>query len=107
MAKTFRVEITANAEADVAQVWEYLAQDNPEAATAFILRLEKQIDTLENFPERCPPIPENRLLGAAYRHLLFGQYRAIFRMTGDCVIVMRVLHGARLLDTKMLEGLGK
>lgn len=107
MAKTFRVEITATAEADVAEIWEYIAQDNPETATAFILRLEEQIDTLENFPERCPPIPENRLLGAAYRHLLFGQYRAIFKIAGDRVIVMRVLHGARLLDTEMLEEVAK
>jgi plasmid stabilization system protein ParE len=102
VAKTFRVEITATAEADVAEIWGYIAQDNPETATDFILRLEEKIDTLENFPERCPPIPENRLLGAAYRHLLFGQYRAIFKIAGDQVIVMRVLHGARLVDTKQL-----
>ncbi len=104
MAKTFRVEITATAEADITQIWEYIAQDHPETAMDFILRLEKQIDTLANFPERCPPIPENRLLGTAYRHLLFSQYRAIFKIIGERVIVMRVLHGARLLDTKMLEG---
>jgi len=107
VAKTFRVEITATAEADVAEIWEYIAQDNPEAASDFILRLEEQIGALENFPERCPRVPENRLLGARYRHLLFGHYRAIFKIAGDRVIVMRVLHGARLLDTKMLEGLAK
>jgi plasmid stabilization system protein ParE len=104
VAKTFRVEITTTAEADIAEIWEYIAQDNPETATDFILRLEEKIGTLENFPERCPRVPESRLLGAAYRHLLFGQYRAIFKIAGDRVIVMRVLHGARLLDTKMLEG---
>lgn len=103
MAKTFRLEITASAEADIAEIWEYIALDNPAAATAFIQRLEEQIDTLENFPERCARVPESRLLGAAYRHLLLGHYRAIFKIAGDRVIVMRVLHGARLLDTEMLE----
>ncbi|MGH8605051.1 MAG: type II toxin-antitoxin system RelE/ParE family toxin [Gammaproteobacteria bacterium] len=105
MAKTFRVEITATAEADVAEIWAYIAHDNSEAASAFILRLEEKIGTLENFPERRPRVPESRLLGTRYRHLLFGHYRAIFKIAGDRVIVMRVLHGARLLDTKILEGL--
>ena len=107
MAKTFRVEITATAEADVAEIWEYIAHDSPEAATAFILHLEAQIDTLEKFPEHCPRVPESRLLGTTYRHLLIGSYRAIFKISGDRVIVLRVLHGARLLDTQMLEGLVK
>ncbi|MGY6213511.1 hypothetical protein ACW73L_00005, partial [Methylolobus aquaticus] len=33
------------------------------------------------------------LLGERYRHLLFGHYRAIFKTSGDRVIVLRVLHG--------------
>ncbi len=103
MAGKFRVEITATAEADVAEIWEYIAQDDPDAASAFVLRMEKQIGALERLPERCARVPESRLLGERYRHLLFGQYRAIFRITGNRVIVMRVLHGARLLDTKLLE----
>ena len=102
MPKKFRVDLTASAEADTSEIWDYIAQDNPEAATAFILRLEEQIGTLEMFPQRCPLIPESELLGAAYRHLLFGNYRIIFKITGDTVIVMRILHGARLLDTDIL-----
>jgi len=107
VAKKFRVEVTATAEADIDEIWDYIASDNPRTASDFILRMEAQIGDLECFPERCPRVPESRLLGERYRHLLFGQYRAIFRIVGDRVIVMRVLHGARLLDTKVLEGLTK
>ena len=107
MPKKYRVDITATAEADTAALWDYIAQDNPDAATAFILRLEEQISSLERYPERCPLIPENELLGTAYRHLLFGNYRTIFKIVGARVIILRVVHGARLLDTGMLEGLGK
>ena len=106
MPRKFRVDITETAEADVAEIREYTAQDKPEAATAFILRLEEQIGTLERFPERCPLAPENELLGAAYRHLLYGNYRTIFKIVGSRVIILRVLHGARLLDTGMLEESG-
>jgi plasmid stabilization system protein ParE len=102
--KKYRVEITEAAEADIAEIWEYITQDKPDAATAFVLRLEEQIGTLERFPERCPLLPENELLGTAYRHLLNGNYRTIFKIVESRVIIMRVLHGAQLLDTEMLEG---
>lgn len=89
----------------MAEIWEYVAQDKPEAAVALVLRLEEQIGTLERFPERCPPAPENELLGSAYRHLPYGNYRTIFKIVGSRVIILRVLHATRLLDTGMLEGL--
>lgn len=69
----------------------------------FIARLDEQIETLEQFPERRPLIPENRILGSAYRHLLFGHYRTIFRISGTTVTILRVVHGARLLDSSLLE----
>jgi toxin ParE1/3/4 len=105
--KKYRVDITAAAEADTAAIWDYIAQDNPEAATAFIVRLEEQIGTLERYPERCPLLPENDLLGTTYRHLLFGNYRTIFRIVDVRVIILRIIHGARLLDTGILEELAR
>jgi len=91
----------------VTQIWDYIAQDKPDEATAFVLRLEGQIGTLECFPERCSLVPENELLGTAYRHLLHGNYRTIFKIADSRLIILRILHGTRLLDTGMLEGLGK
>jgi plasmid stabilization system protein ParE len=105
VSKKFSVDITATAEADIAGIWEHITQDKPEAATAFVLRLEEQIVTLENFPERCPLVPENELLGTAYRHMVYGNYRTIFKIVGARVIILRVLHGTRLLDIGLLEGL--
>ena len=107
MPKKYNVDITASAEADVAEIGEYLAQDNPDAATAFVLRLEEQIGTRERLPESCPLVRENELLGTAYRHLVYGNYRTIFKIVESRVIIMRVLHGARLLDMGMLEELTK
>jgi toxin ParE1/3/4 len=105
--KRYRVDITASAEADLAEIWDYIVQDDAASATAFVLRLEEQISKLESFPERCPLAPENEILGTAYRHLLSGHYRTIFRIAGARVIVLRVIHGARLLGTGVLEESGK
>ena len=70
MPAKFRVEITSTAEKDVEELWTFIAEDSPREAQKFIDQLEKQIKTLETFPERCPLIPENELLGTRYRHLL-------------------------------------
>jgi toxin ParE1/3/4 len=95
------VEITRSAEADVAEIWDYIAQDSPANAEAFVLALEEQIASLEKFPERCSRIPENEILGTSYRHLIHGFYRTIFRIAGSRMILLRVIHGARLLDTSL------
>ena len=105
MLEKYRVDITAAAEADTAAIWDYIAQDNPDAATAFMLRLEEQIGTLERSPKRCPLVTENELLGTAYRHLLFDNYRTIFKIVGARVIILRIIHGDWLLDTELLNGL--
>ncbi len=34
--RKFKVDITETAEADVTEIWEYIARDKPEAATAFV-----------------------------------------------------------------------
>jgi toxin ParE1/3/4 len=100
----FRVRITRTAERDLEDAWNYIAQDSPEEAEQFIRRLEEQIETLETLPERCPLIPENEILGTHYRHLVYGNYRSVFRIARNTVYVLRVIHGARLLDDSMFEG---
>jgi plasmid stabilization system protein ParE len=95
----FQVEITPLAEADIAEIWDYIAADNPEAAPRFIEELERQLTNLEAFPERCPLIQENKRLGTNYRHLIYGNYRTIFRISGPVVYILRVIHGARLLES--------
>ncbi len=99
MPATFQVEITPAAEVDVAEIWDTIAQDNPGNATAFVLALEEQVASLERYPERCARIPENEVLGTSYRHLIHSSYRTIFRITGSTVVILRVVHGARLLGT--------
>ena len=103
MPAKYRVSIALTAERDFEEAWTFIAQDNPEGAERFIHRLEGHIETLERFPERCPLIPENEILGGRYRHLLHGDYRTVFRVAGKTVYVLRIIHGSRLLDASMFE----
>lgn len=103
MPARHRVEITATAQADVQRIREYIAQDSEPAAQEFVEALLRQVDSLERFPLRCPVIPEAGDVGFAYRHLIHGNYRTVFRVDGSTVWILRVIHGSQLLDTSLLE----
>jgi len=99
----FRVEITETAQSDVQEIFQYIAADNQKAAINLIEEIERQIASLEKFPARCPVIPESFELGVEYRHIIYGHYRTIFRVEASKVIILRVIHGARLLSLEMFE----
>ena len=97
------MRITRSAETDVGEIWIHIAGDSVENSTRFVLQLEQKVRTLERSPLRCPAIPENRLLGTEYRHLIIGDYRVIFRIARSTVLVLRVVHGNRLLDDSLFD----
>ena len=102
MPTRYRVEITRLAEADIEAIYSYLRRDSDRAASAFVEEFERQIVSLERFPLRCPVIAEADDLGVPYRHLVYGDYRTIIRIDQGTVYILRVIHGARLLDLNIL-----
>lgn len=99
----YRVEITEIAEADIQEIYEYISKDNTNAAIKWIDEIEHQIHTLKQFPLRCSAIPEAQDLGREYRHIIYGDYRTIFRVDKSRVIILRVIHGVRLMDMQIFE----
>ena len=102
MPAKFRLRITRTGSATSKKHGRLSHKTVPEEGEKFVRRLKEQIETLERFPERCPLIPENEMLGTCYRHSIYGNYRTVFRIAGKTVYVLRVIHGARL-DTSMFE----
>jgi toxin ParE1/3/4 len=103
MPERFHVKITRSAEIDLEEIWNHIANDSTENADRFILKVESRMRTLSYSPRRCALIPENAILGTRYRHLIIRKYRVVFRISNSSVYILRVVHGARLLDTAMLE----
>ena len=103
MAKKYQVEITATAERDALGIYEYIARDSPSHAVEWFREIVKQEKTLSSFPRRCPIIPEASEIGVEYRHLIWGNYRTVFRIHGNTVYIVRIIHSAQLLDTSTLE----
>ena len=104
MRKKFRVEITASAERDVRAIRDFIARDKPRAADKWARTIDRKIRSLKSMPHRHEVIPEAQELGVEYRHIISGNYRTIYRIEGERVIVLRVVHASRLLDQSLLSG---
>ncbi len=101
--KRFKVKITASAQSDIGIIWDYISQSNPSNALVFISEIEKRIYALSVFPERNPIIPEGEFFQIdAYRHLIHKNYRIVYRIQADCVYILRIIHGSKLLDLDSL-----
>jgi len=101
--RSYKVEFTRSAKSDLIEIFDHIAKDNPRAASNFVTHLESQIRSLKEHPLRCPIIPETGEIKREYRQLLYGAYRTIFRISTKRVIIIRVIHGARLLDLSVFQ----
>lgn len=95
----YRVVVTPGAEEDLDDLFRYIALDNPAAAHKFVEGLRRRLKTLASMPKRCPRAPEDGLDGLEIRHLVYGQYRIVFGIDDRTVVILQVLHGARLPST--------
>ncbi|MDK9720640.1 MAG: type II toxin-antitoxin system RelE/ParE family toxin [Rhodospirillales bacterium] len=93
---TLKLVITPGAEADLDGLFTYIAQDSPANARKFVSNLRKRLKTLTSLPRRCPRAPEDGLDGLEIRHLLHKDYRILFAIDGQTVVILQVLHGSRL-----------
>jgi toxin ParE1/3/4 len=90
-----RLRRTAQAEEDLIDIWAYIASDNPAAA-------DRLLDILD---EKSQALARNAQIGMARddvavgaRPFPVGRYLILYRDLGDCVEVVRYVHGMRRLQ---------
>lgn len=88
-----RLRWTRLADRDLEEIAQYVGQDNPAAAARVVLELIDQAETL--LPEYPAIGRAGRVLGT--RELVIGQlpYIIAYRVRGQDVEILRVLHSAR------------
>ncbi len=96
----FRVEPSLRAQQDLNAIFEWLlAQQAGEPGLRWFFRLEEAINSLAEFPYRCPLAPESREFPFEVRQLIHGhkphRYRVLYTIDGDTVIILHVRHGRR------------
>jgi plasmid stabilization system protein ParE len=91
----YKVIVQPDAERDIEEAYAWLAGQSASAAARWLEALEKLVESLETFPERCALAPESEAFEAEIRQLLHGVYRILFTVTDQKVHVLHVRHGAR------------
>ena len=90
-----KIKWTIRALNDLHDIYEFIAKDSKRYAQIQIENIQNAVSNLISFPLMGRNIPEFPHL--SYREILVGNYRVIYRLEGDMVIVMSVVHGRRLL----------
>jgi toxin ParE1/3/4 len=91
-----RVFLSAAALADLEEIGDWIARDNPARAVTFVHELREACETLAQSPERFAAVPRYKHLGI--RRRVYGNYLIFYRIEIDVVDVLHVLHGARDYD---------
>jgi toxin ParE1/3/4 len=87
-----RLRKSAIAEEDLLAVWDYIAQDNPDAADRFGQRLNERFQSLL----RNPLIGESQeRFRLGLRSVIEGNYIIFYEPRPDEILSYRVLHAAR------------
>jgi toxin ParE1/3/4 len=95
-----RLEWSAFAIEDRDAIFDYIEEDSPYAAVVVDDRIRVQVRQLLQFPEAGRP---GRIEGTRELVISRTPYIAAYRITGETVRILRVLHGAQLWPDEMLD----
>jgi toxin ParE1/3/4 len=91
---------SAFARIDRAAIFDFIEADNPHAAASVDERIRRQIEGLEQFPEKGRI---GRVAGT--RELVIDRtpYIAVYSSVGNVIRILRILHGARIWPDDAVE----
>ena len=90
-----RVTRRPHAEADILEIWGYIAEDSVVAADRWVDKLDEKFALWATQPMMGRARDE---LSPGIRSLAFGRYVVFFEPLPDGIDVVRVLHGSRDID---------
>jgi toxin ParE1/3/4 len=88
-----KLVLTDEATADLREIGEWIAADNPRRALSFVDELKERCTRLTDMPLAYPLVPRHEASGL--RRLPHGDYSIFYRVGQDAVEIIHVLHGAR------------
>jgi toxin ParE1/3/4 len=95
-----RIIVAPAAEADAAEIWAYIARDNPTAASRMLGRFDRLFQTLAAQPGAGKSV---EMLAPHLRFIPIGSYLVFYRSLPDEVEISRILHGARDITAELFR----
>jgi toxin ParE1/3/4 len=93
-----KIEWTNPAVDDVLAIKHYIARDSEAYAERFAERIIEAAESLNSLPGRGRAVPEAN--DDSIRELIFGNYRIIYRLEEERVLLLTVIHAARNLAAR-------
>lgn len=90
-----RVQFTEEAAADLREIWNYLDDQNPDAADRLVGQLDEQCILLAEYPKIGRMRPD---IASGLRYFPVKKYLILYRELPDGIEVVRVIHGSRNLQ---------
>lgn len=87
-----KVAFTGAAETDLETIGDYIALSNPFRALSFVREIRDKCLSLHEMPKAFPLLEGHEPAGI--RRRVHGNYLIFYRIGGDTVEILRVLHGA-------------
>lgn len=97
---TFAIRRLPAAIADLDAIWDYIAQDNPDAADQTVARIFSATRRLADFPSSGTRRPD---IHPTAQSIPVGAYLILYRLQDEAVEIVRVLHGARDLNQASMD----
>ncbi len=87
--------------AQLIDIAEYIALDKPAAANRWLESVFREVDKLELFPKFGRKVPEFNQ--EDIREIIFGNYRIIYKIKENEIIIASVRHGRQLLNNNEIK----
>ena len=96
------VEFTDEAESDLEQIADYIAKDSPRRPLSFVLELRGKCEALAATSKGFPLVPRYEQHGI--RRRVHGSYLIFYRVEGEQIVIVHVLHVAMDYAAILFEG---
>ena len=96
-----RVFWTEKAIERIGEIAQYIAQDSHLAAERWAEKIIQKVESLSAFPKSGRKVPE--LNKKEYRELVFGNYRIIYKTSGETMYVLTVRHFKQILPIEEIK----
>ena len=102
--KQFKTVFSRYAEIDLIEILDYYQEMNPTYTKKILDRVEKRVEDLKQFPERGRVVPElERQNIMNYRELIEENYRIIYSIESNSVIIHSILDSRRNLEELLVR----
>ena len=98
MANRYTLRYLPVAVEDLISIFDWIANDNPGNAAAFVEKIDHRIGNLKTHPLLGHIPRDDKLKYSGYRILVIESYLVIYIIRGKTVEIHRIVHGSRDLD---------